>query len=68
MVKQRYLTVPKAFLAAGLLSVMTFMIHSSFQYVLELDTTFRGETDAKGGQDIIAFGDPVHINVKIRSE
>ncbi len=35
---------------------------------LELDTTFRGETDAKGGQDIIAFGDPVHINVKIRSE
>ncbi|EBZ1615767.1 adhesin/invasin protein PagN, partial [Salmonella enterica subsp. enterica serovar Derby] len=31
---------------------------------LELDTTFRGETDAKGGQDIIAFGDPVHINVK----
>lgn len=25
--------VPKAFLAAGLLSVMTFMIHSSFQYV-----------------------------------
>ncbi len=34
---------------------------------LELDTTFRGETDAKGGQDIIAFGQPVHINVKIRS-
>ncbi len=33
MVMQRYLTVPKAFLAAGLLSVMTFMIHSSFQYV-----------------------------------
>ncbi|ESO37333.1 adhesin/invasin PagN, partial [Salmonella enterica subsp. enterica serovar Agona str. 392869-1] len=31
---------------------------------LELDTTFRGETDAKGGQDIIAFGQPVHINVK----
>ncbi|EGI4850161.1 adhesin/invasin protein PagN, partial [Salmonella enterica subsp. diarizonae] len=31
---------------------------------LELDTTFRGETDAKGGQDITAFGEPVHINVK----
>ncbi|EBW3212279.1 adhesin/invasin protein PagN [Salmonella enterica] len=31
---------------------------------LELDTTFRDETDAKGGQDIIAFGQPVHINVK----
>ncbi|ECC1659824.1 adhesin/invasin protein PagN [Salmonella enterica subsp. salamae] len=31
---------------------------------LELDTTFRGEADAKGGQDITAFGESVHINVK----
>lgn len=31
---------------------------------LELDTTFRGETDAKSGQDITAFGESVHINVK----
>ncbi|EAM2804279.1 adhesin/invasin protein PagN [Salmonella enterica] len=31
---------------------------------LELDTTFRGETDAKGGQDFTAFDDTVHMNVK----
>ncbi|HCL5271830.1 TPA: adhesin/invasin protein PagN [Salmonella enterica] len=35
-----------------------------FPVRLELDTTFRGKTDGKSGQDIIAFGELIHINVK----
>lgn len=64
MVMQRYLTVPKAFFGGGVAIGYDFYDPFQLPVRLELDTTFRGETDAKGGQDIIAFGDPVHINVK----